>query len=632
MNNLYNSFRFNKKNLIRNRNGILGLVLIVSLLFINTSSAFAANNNPSTTQSATASTVTTNIPTLILNQYKNNPKGLLPIFRYQSHKLNVTPTGGFLGGIITATSSLPTQIGFYFFQIANLIWEFTAFLIDLSSTSDLTKTMAHTIDSGFQNIASLFGAGTSNPTNSLLMLGVVFTFLLIIRKVIAGDVTNVWRVAITFIVPIVFMFSLSNAIDANVGTTNDKSCPQLGLNANTGANSNTLNVNTTTCPYTPKVFSPSWLGITGTHAIDSIAGYVATAPSFIHMLSAGANNTTTPGEVNCANYNAELYNLYNAIEAQNGDKKTLVGSAGFLPEQVSMIYQAAYERLFTAANFGSAGEGGANAVCHYLEWDNNISPPEQYLISQQAYGTASANSIPPSAFYNNENNGNTVGYSFFPWMACPNYSAQDKSNRTAWLMLDSENGGSNPCSDSVIFDKTNAFSTSSLNFKDPVSVTNAYNCALNQFSSSIADAVSQAGGFDTSVCTSGYRVAGTTTYQDLTNAEATILSFRGGASSGNRIALGFGAVAAAFAMLWTLGVLAVGSLAAQIGLVILLIWLPVTLFILALPKSKNFGSTNSLGTKMLKYTIAFTTSKLILMLAMVLITQLTVIIINVLGG
>jgi len=86
-------------------------------------------------------------------------------------------------------------------------------------------------------------------------------------------------------------------------------------------------------------------------------------------------------------------------------------------------------------------------------------------------------------------------------------------------------------------------------------------------------------------------------------------------------------------MAFVLGLVSLGAVVAQVGLVLLLIWLPVTLFIIAVPfKTRDGDGKSVLGMKLLKLTFGFMTSKFILLLTMLLIIQASTIVSNIIDS
>jgi hypothetical protein len=80
---------------------------------------------------------------------------------------------------------------------------------------------------------------------------------------------------------------------------------------------------------------------------------------------------------------------------------------------------------------------------------------------------------------------------------------------------------------------------------------------------------------------------------------------------------------------FVLGIVSLGALAATFGLILMLIWLPVTLILIANDSRRGKDAKGSpMGMKMLKFTISFMASKVVLMFAILIIIQLSVLIIT----
>ena len=547
---------------------------------------------------------------IIGQEYYDKPKNLLPAYRWNNFPFNVTPEGGLAGGALTQTKSIPSNLASIGFKIANVIWAIVLWLIDFAGSSNLILSMGQLIDNGYYAVATTFLGDDyrTNPVNSLIFILMVFVFYTLFKRVFKGDnLIEVFRMVMTFFIVVSVMYFLATTTEG-------------GDDSNNICNSQNIGNESKCVAYVPTKFTPAWIAYEGTTTLNNIAGAIVTAPQIVKQVN--SQDLMLPDKnsnlYSCEKYVGYLYYSYEEVGSSKESQGIRVDSDGTtLSAQVSMLWQRAFLMLWSQANFGSASEGALQASCHYLEYHNGITPQEQILIGK-VYG----NDLSPSVYLQSKESAEQ-GYGIYPWMAC-----QSEKINPAWEMLFAYSENANAEGSCASWRK-NGPDKNFLHFSGVADVDKAYTCALVNLKG--ASAFGNAGVLydcPSSVKVDKSFIESPTAAKELTNIRGTIMTYRG-SDVLTRPTLGLASVVSAIGMGFVLGIVSLGALAATFGLILMLIWLPVTLILIANDARRGKDAKGSaMGMKMLKFTISFMASKVVLMFAILIIIQLSVLIIT----
>jgi hypothetical protein len=543
--------------------------------------------------------------------YYDSPKDLLPAYRWNNFPFNVTPEGGLAGGALTQTKSIPSNLASIGFKIANVIWAIVLWLIDFAGSSNLILSMGQLIDNGYYAVATTFLGDDyrTNPVNSLIFILMVFVFYTLFKRVLKGDnLMEVFRMVMTFFIVVSVMYFLATTTEG-------------GDDSNNICNSQNIGNESKCVAYVPTKFTPAWIAYEGTTTLNNIAGAIVTAPQIVKQVN--SQDLMLPDKnsnlYSCEKYVGYLYDSYAKVGESKESQGIRVDSDGTtLSAQASMLWQRAFLMLWSQANFGSASEGALQASCHYLEYHNGTTPQEQIQIGK-IYG----NDLSPSVYLQTKDSAEQ-GYGMYPWMAC-----QSEKINPAWEMLFAYSENANTEGSCASWRK-NGPDKNFLHFSGVADVDKAYTCALINLkgASTFGDAgvlyecPTAVGTIDKSF------IESSTAAKDLTDIRGTIMTYRG-SDVLTRPTLGLASLVSAIGMGFVLGIVSLGALAATFGLILMLIWLPVTLILIANDSRRGKDAKGSpMGMKMLKFTISFMASKVVLMFAILIIIQLSVLIIT----
>jgi len=538
----------------------------------------------------------------LARQYCNSPLDLLPAWRWNSFPLNISFDGGIAGMIKSIGSVGPNVMASFFFLLSGFIWKVILYFINLATSTDIISLASNSIDTGYYSVASMiFGSDMDvTKSNGILIIGIGI-FLFTLGKLIAkGKSANIVRMVVTFLVPLTFMYGIATLSDPD-RVNQLRNTKVYG----TGNFCDNLIVGT-----------PSWIGCIGTSVVDQVASQIATMPSIVSSSMANTVNDGNKTEkYSCEKYMSVLYNAYaevssgrggNIMSFKSGDKK--VNSATM---EASLLWQRSWLTLWSGANMGTSEPRAGSATCHILEYANDIPPSEQAMIAKEAYQSGLAGIESEKAYSSITGGSASNGFPFYPWIACQG-NPDDKTQKS-WELLwssGSDDNGTN-CAGWLKGDWINGSDGGYdfLNWGKLGDLGNDYNVATSKLDSN-------------SVVTT----------KSLMNAKAVVSTYRND-RVWDRVLLGLIAMAAATAMAFVLGLVSLGAVVAQVGLVLLLIWLPVTLFIIAVPfKTRDGDGKSVLGMKLLKLTFGFMTSKFILLLTMLLIIQASTIVSNIIDS
>ena len=541
----------------------------------------------------------------LARQYCNSPLDLLPAWRWNSFPLNISFDGGISGMIKSIGSVGPNVMAGFFFLLSGFIWKVILYFINLATSTDIISLASNSIDTGYYSVASIiFGKDMDVKSSSgILIIGIAIFLLALGRLITRGKNANILRMVITFLVPLTLMYGIATL--ANPVRITELNKARDTTKVGTGNFCDNLITGT-----------PSWIGCIGTTVVDQVASQIATMPSIVSSSMANTINDGNSAEkYSCEKYMSVLYDAYaevssgrggNIMSFKSGDKK--VNSATM---EASLLWQRSWLTLWSGANMGTSEPRAGSATCHILEYSNDIPPSEQSMIAKVAYPNGGAGITSEKAYAAINGGSASNGYPFYPWIACQGNDSDKTQKSWELLWRSGNNDGGTDCKGWLEGNWINGSDGgyNFLNWGKLGDLSNDYNVATSKLDSN----------------------PGVTT-KSLMNAKAVVSTYRND-RVWDRVLLGLIAMAAATAMAFVLGLVSLGAVVAQVGLVLLLIWLPVTLFIIAVPfNTKDETGKSALGMKLLKLTFGFMTSKFVLIFTMLLIIQASTIVSNIIDS
>jgi hypothetical protein len=457
-------------------------------------------------------------------------------------------------GIGDVIGSIQIFIATLCFSIGSFIWTILFTVAKYALSADLLKNASYAIDSTFASLANTF---TSTALLTVLLaLTAGYAAVSYLRR---GRGPGPFRIILAFIIPIGFLQTL--ALTANTSTAN------------------ALAHGVSSSNYSSPLGAPAWLAVQADKFISDVINPISTGISSIGIGGNPiTNDTTAPSSSpSCANYYAALDGQYQ-YELNQGSNATDLASLSTL----STIWQDSYLNEYTAAQFSTAPYA-SNASCRILEFNAHIPQNEQQMITQASYPNGALPVNSSSTLYG-------LGLS-----TSSNTQSQEESALWAYSACNYQNGQwtVNPGWDN----------TGSVTPITPAECSNWWNSG-NTNNALVVNSFDQ--------------VQPLLTSSNGPTAQAGLeMSTLLGHEPVTSIIDGLVALITTIAMMITLGAVIVGSLLAQIGLIVLMIMLPASLFLVATP-----GKLRAIGTRLLKLTGGFLMGRFALTAALALITLL----------
>lgn len=611
-------------------------VSTVCKVFPNLSECKPSGNVPSGTAFNVSSSVnsTTTLTCSVsgvvcYNDYSKNPQDLLPAWRW-----------GGSTQMLKASGSIPDPASFIFgglgglmFALAGWIWQLLLAIVAWALGMNLVNSAAFEINRGF----SVFFTSLAGPGAAAIWIVILVAGIYAVRLLMRGKLPKVFATALIVIVPLASLTALDFAITGNssgvVSKVDTNSGSAQSGSANTG--NTKLNGGNSTGSATlsgqcaqVNVGSPAWIACKGSNYLDNLAADMAGGFGLwggTPGVGAGASSSQAASAPTCAAYVATLYNQYQAYSAlgglnpgANASLSSAAGSNSSLDGlvTVSNLWQQSMLNNWIDAQYGG-GAAGVDMYCHEMEESAGISATEQKTLMVESasvsgnadYGLSGTYSNIPVDVFNNyiitggyDNNRNAIDQ-VLAWGACSTsggnkWATRDPGWNADFLATSGKQGFDGQCN--------NWFTSNSPNGQY-AGTDDAYGIG-----GSNGKLPSPADSYDI-------------------NDQNTVAAVLGHDTS--KILLdGLLAFITALIYLFALGGLAVGSVLAQIGLVLLLALLPVTLLLLAIP-TKEGGRIQS-GVKLMKMTLGFFVAKLSLTLVLLILVELIMLLDNLLvsGG
>ena len=510
---------------------------------------------------------------------------LLPINRWHSAAVPLTTGAGFSlnpSADASAASNIALNtVATVLFEIAAFVWSLIYDVLQFALTHDLTIGAGLTVNQAFSAISS--GISSSALIVALIVATIAMVGINTLRS--RGGRQGTLSAILTLIIPLAVLQSLT----ATAGLASASNPQPSG--------------------------SPAWLMTQGVSLADDLSnGFAQTvAQAAPQIQDPNANPSAAPS---CSAYVQVLYGDYTAGVSAASANGNAQGTTTL--EAISSLWQIGYLDNWMTAEFSDYTQA-QSLYCHYLE---GVATPqaEQQVLNTQAYGAASSPGLGQSGAgqlptlyidYSNINpNQNAVLYG---WAACSYQSGQWTMN-PSWVAVgagDSSWGwGSNTakanqqCADWARIGQYNnrtgwppSSGYNALTWHTLTSLDNDYSNSPNQAQAQAA-----------------YNTA--TAYN--------------GSNTAPRILDGLIAVVTAGAYGWALLGLGLGAVIAQLGLIAMMVLLPGTLVMLALPRSASGG--RNLGSKLLRLTGGFFATRLVVMIVLTTLVYLTLVLTNLIAA
>jgi hypothetical protein len=313
-----------------------------------------------------------------------------------------------------------------------------------------------------------------------------------------------------------------------------------------------------------EVGSPGWIGVTGVRMVDQVGNVVSVSMT---SLSQRVGRTEEPAKTACDAYRIQLVGLETAQSRADGSSSAMA--------LVSKLWESSFLNSWMSAQYGSVA-AGTHMYCFDLEARLSTAPAEQAEVLRDA--TDGRLSFAAAAFQDTAPDSVKDRAKIFMFAACqPDATTGEVTAQEGWTLL----GG--PTQDECAA-WVGSGNPKGLNWKDATSINAARSDHIQN--------------------------------RDVTFAYNTVRA-TWGHNGAQRVTEGIVAIITAGVYLYALGGVAVGAIMAQYGLFLMLLLLPVTLVMLALPSSS--GGRNPTGVRMLKITGGFFFAKMALTLVMSLL-------------
>lgn len=576
-------------------------------------------------------------------EYYTNPLDLLPAWRWGTAVATLDETYG-TGDAVNLNSTMD-GIARLLFALSGLLW---VLLLGLSRLAMMLSPLAS--DSVGKVVNTAFSAVGSGVSRGLIWVPVVGALLFaLIGPIRSKGAASTSSLIILLALPLGMMWGMMTAVDVNSTRT-----PRTDASGNVVTDSNGDTVYDTETVSGIGVGSPVWLARTGTGMIDELSSFVVSGigDAFIQErlspLTSRDGSAITPS---CSQYVTGLYNSFELSWNTSSMNKT--GSATM--RTFSDLWMSTIGTNWVRAQFGGGtykgvpepsiveglpGPKGASVGstaygwriwCHMLENNRDTAVGAQARIglaggypysvvasrtidartteecfdeSQKA--DESGDAAAATAACETEIYGGYLGSSewsstggldatqdrqqqMMNWAACNYVGTSEPGHANGWVL--------DPAWDTAATNGVkngNEYCNFWWNKITPSNWTN------NEQEFQWSD--------------DGENI---TAINDATRNIKTMYRAMHGKNAGERLFAGVSSIIGSVLYFWLLAMLLVGVVVSKIGLMLMLILLPFTLFLLALPKWRvdpKRAQRNATGLKLLKQTFAFATSTAVLQL------------------
>jgi hypothetical protein len=473
--------------------------------------------------------------------------------------------------------NMATGLGSMAFGLSSWLWGMLLGVLKFALTTNIARMGGSWINRGFEG---MFNSINTAGVLVLMMLMGLFTAMKLVMKVQIGAA---FRAILTVLIPIGLMYGLAFT---------------------------TAGTNTRTDPLAKG--TPAWVADRGVSFVDEVGYAMGSGFGLTESLNVSFEVPVSeyfPGQHSCGEYIQTLHHQFDQKARDTSDITGIpssalrdMGRAGEamaddarkysssrkLVGTVSTLWSRAFLDPWISAQYGQ-NELGARIACHQLEGQNRIPASEQAAIASLAGYATTGDGV----YRSHPGKNDRQQAALLAWVACT-HSGQPSALVAGFDGLDTDGCGTWASTGEP---PKGLQSTKKSNLAD-ATINNA--SITDESSRMRADAFYQL-------------------YDSLTGGNST-----------QRMIGGVMSLAIAVVYLWVLGGIAVGSIIGQFGLVIMLMLLPVTLTLLAMP-NRN-GGRSQLGIRMLRITGGFFGAKLALVLMMTLLMQAIMVMTSIVGS
>jgi hypothetical protein len=460
----------------------------------------------------------------------------LPAWRWQNIELDQDD-----GGLLAAVKSMPNSFAMILFALANFLWLILLNISKLGLSADFITPAAPSINAGVSQLGQLvFFLGG-------VLLAVVFWKAA--REVLKGGGVKPFVRVFVCIVWLIGILGIQRVSDEAAEAFDPQADRRISAEAQASYPG--------TLP---------WMLRTVTQSVDRTAAGVVNSFSLrdrVSQAAGGVNETANPADkLTCANYIRAIHDQYGKYRSADGKSTGNASLAG-----LSSLWESTLYRSWITAQFSTSTgtDLGARVMCHQAEAINDISPTEQAAIAALAYQGPFS--------------GGNVYKVFGPY----NKSEDRRRAVAAWANCQLING-----SLSATPELRYSFDGNAGNHdRDCASSSAAFSTNKDGLDGQYLDVF---GNSD-----EAFEVANRES--DLSTARKWENAWFGG-NSAERILNAFLALLVALGMLWSLGFIAIGLVLVQFTMVILLLFVPVMLALVAadVRTDKVVGLFKLLGT------------------------------------
>jgi hypothetical protein len=562
---------------------------------------------------------------------KEDSIGLLPAWRWRDASQLASNYGA---SDVAAGKPIMSTIATFFFALAQFIWGLLLWVIKIALDLNLADVAATQINQAFAKLGGALGTGSG-----LVVIIVLVGLIAAVRALLQGHLPRAFGIALAVLIPVATL--------------------QVMTGLSTGATGGTGSLSPTG--------SAGWVAQRGVGLVNDVGYGVADSMRTLSGQSSKAAGFTITdagftGSPDCAPYVQALYSQYNLMNGSRvADKKTAgqfegnnPGATITLSDQVSTVswlWERSFLSGYVQAQFNSLPLG-ERMYCHHMELEANVDPAIQVTVAKIAYGTTPPQPTTDALFRSlgDQKDGEAQT---FGWAACAYEGGtwkMDDDWKVAGMVSDPvdtcqkwwDGGGTNIKSFKWATQYDLTAGSTNIGTVDPaagadaiVACMDARNEVSNNRDLTDTERAEQYEDLkgDGEACDTAKVTVGAPGSTSAERANEAVTAYWGH-NVGARLFGGLLALATALMYGYALGSLAVGSIIAQFGLVIMLILLPGTLLLLAFPgrKSGNPSSMHMAGRRLLRMTGGFFAAQLAFVLVMVALVQIILIFEALVGG
>jgi hypothetical protein len=588
-----------------------------------------------------------------VSEYYTNPLDLLPAWRWGSAVFSLDNTYG--AGDLANGSAGMDVLGRIFFALAGILW---MVLLGLARLAMLLSPLASDSVGGVVN--RTFSAVGSGVSRGLVWIPIVGALLFaMIGPMRSKGAASTSSLILLLALPLGMLWGMMTAVD--VKTTR----VEIPGSKDPADESGKTPLYTTTSVSGVGVGSPVWMARTGTGMIDGLSSLVVSGIGDAFIQERLSPLTSYEGQAvqpSCAAYVDGMRGAFE-LSWNNSSMKTADTSAGLM-QTFSDLWMSTMATNWVRAQFGGGTFRGVdqgsnlNAIptiipkgvstgqtsygwriwCHMLENSNNSSVGAQARIGKAAgyaYSPAQDRTLAPDsssdaaeACFKESQSADTSEPGAAVTTACTNQIYGGYLASSEW----SSGGGL----DSVQDRQQQMMNWAACSYNSSTKIWTLDPAWNKSTGNAVGNKDTYCSTWWNTMTPSNWKNNGQHFQWDndgsaIACVDAATCNIKTmyralhGKNGGERLFAGLMALITSLLYFWLLGLLLVGVAISKLGLMIMLVMLPFTLFLLALPKWRvdpKKAQRNAMGIKLLKQTFAFATSTatLQLVVAFLLVT------------